>query len=178
MDENSLWDEINLIDPDVTPELREYLSQCLLSTAHTPLPSWTESDVTVNSDRYGIYGLIDKYDEKSNVISIVRNSRAPMTGCWPDDRVRIAAYLLCLREMTGKDLPGGYIEYIPDGIVRFCEPQPRDRRGFLKALNNVRTVQKGDLPAKPVRAPCRNCTYQNQCIPVRVKTVSEIFFKK
>lgn len=177
-DEDSLWDEICLIDPGIKPEMREYLSRCLMQTAHMPLPSWTDSDVPVSSDKYGIHGLIDKYDEKAGVISVIRNSGAPTVGCWPGDRVRIAAYLLCLRESLGKDLTGGYVEYIPDGIVRFCEPQSRDRRGLLQALKNARMVLQGDLPPKPVRAPCRNCTYQNRCNSEGVKTLSEIFFKK
>jgi CRISPR-associated exonuclease Cas4 len=177
-DEDTLWDEISLIDPSVKPEMREYLSQCLASTAHTPLPAWTDCDLPVHSERYALYGLIDKYDAESKMISVVRNSGAPAFGCWSDDRVRIAAYLLCLKESIGLDCAGGYIEYIPDGIVRYCEPQPRDRRGLLQALRMAQKVLKGDLPEKPIRAPCKNCTYQSQCNPDKPKTLSSILFKK
>lgn len=167
-----------MIDPVVKPELREYLSSCLAGTAHTPLPSWTDTDLKVGSERYGIYGLIDKYDADAGNISVVRNSGAPVSGCWSADRVRIAAYLLCLKESMGIDLPGGYVEYIPDGIVRYCEPQPRDRRGLLLALKQVKKVMKGDLPEKPARAPCKNCSYQSQCNPEKPNLLSSILFKK
>ncbi|MDD1729474.1 MAG: Dna2/Cas4 domain-containing protein [Methanospirillum sp.] len=177
-DEDALWDEICLIEPTINPDMREYLSHCLVSTAHTPLPTWTDSDIAVNSKRYGIYGQIDKYDAQSGSISVIRNSGSPSKGCWSDDRIRLAAYLLCLRESRGIDLSGGYVEYIPDGIVRYYEPQPRDRRGLIQALVLARKVLSGNLPAKPVHAPCTRCTYQKQCNPEKPTLLSHILFKK
>ena len=177
-DEDALWDDICLINLDIKPDLREYLSLCIATNTRTPLPQWSETDLIVTSEKYGLRGLIDKYHKDAGHISIVRCTGAPATGCWPDDRVRIAAYLLCLKETTGINLSGGFIEYIPDGIVRFCEPQPRDRRGLLMALKNVRLVEKGDLPGKPVRAPCKNCRYTDRCETPKVKTLSELLFQK
>lgn len=177
-DEDQLWEEICLIDPTVQPDMREYLSRCLEIMAHTPVVKYTDSDIQVHSVRYGIYGLVDKLDSSSNTISIIRSSGAPAYGCWSDDRVRLAACILCLKESTGIDIVGGNIEYIPDGIVRYCEPQPRDRRRLLQALHMAQKVMNGNLPEKPVNAPCKKCLYVNQCNPDKPKTLSSILFKK
>ena len=177
-DEDTLWDEICLIDPEIHPDMREYLSLCLEMNSHTPRINYTDCDIPVNSGRYGIYGLVDKYDSSEKIISIIRNSIAPDSGCWSDDRIRLAAYLLCLKESAGLDIVGGYIEYIPSGIIRYCEPQPRDRRRLLQALRMAQKVLKGDLPEKPVHAPCKNCIYTNQCNQDKPRTLSSILFKK
>ncbi|MFH0967359.1 MAG: Dna2/Cas4 domain-containing protein [Methanobacteriota archaeon] len=177
-DEDSLWDEINLIHPEIHPSMREYLTSCLDQNHRTPIPSWTETDLSVRTQKYGLHGLIDKFHAGDNHISVVRCTRAPVAGCWPDDRIRIAAYLLCLKESTGIHLSGGYIEYIPDGIIRFCEPQPRDRRALLQGLKIIRLIEKGEFPGKPVRAPCKGCRYTNQCETPKVRTLSDLLFKK
>jgi len=177
-DENSLWDEITLIHPDIHPSMREYLTLCLDQNRRTPIPSWTEIDLPVRSEKYGLHGLIDKFHAGGNYISVIRCTRAPVAGCWPDDRIRIAAYLVCLKETTGINFSGGYVEYIPDGIIRFCEPQPRDRRALLQGLKNMRLIEKGEFPGKPVRAPCKGCQYMDQCEPAKVRTLSEMLFKK
>jgi CRISPR-associated exonuclease Cas4 len=174
--EENLWDEIVLISPGISPEMREYFTDCYRINEKTPLPEWTDSDIAVHSDKYGVFGLIDKYHSGKKHISIVRTGKAPVAGCWPLDRVRIAAYLLCLRETTGVSIPGGFVEYIPDGIVRFCEPQPRDRRMLIQGLKNAREVQKGVFPPKPVNAPCRYCRYADKCEQPVARRLSDILF--
>jgi CRISPR-associated exonuclease Cas4 len=175
-DEDLLWDEITLISPRIDPSLREYLTSCLDQNRQVLIPSWTETDLSVRSEKYGIFGNIDKYHAGDLNISVVRCTRAPVAGCWPDDRIRIAAYLLCLKESTGIELSGGYVEYIPDGIIRFCEPQPRDRRVLLQGLKRVREIEKGEFPEKPAQAPCKGCRYSDQCETPKVKTLYEILF--
>lgn len=177
-DEEELWNEICLIHPEIDPTMQDFLWSCLESIKHTPFPAWTETDITIRSDRYGIHGLIDKYHAKDEYISITRASRAPEMGCWSDDRIRIAAYILCLQELSGRTWKGGYVEYIPDGIIRFCEPQPRDRRRLLQTLKVVRSVAKGELPGKPVNPPCKKCPYSQQCEPPKARTLSDIIFQK
>ncbi len=177
-DEKQLWDEITLIKPDIVEDLKDYLSFCREQVACMPAMSYTDADVLVTSRKYGISGTIDKYDACSSRISVIRNSAAPSIGCWPEDRMRIAAYLICFQETTGITLNGGYIEYIPDGVVRFCEPQPRDRRALLQAVKTAQKICKGELPGKPVRAPCKNCRYTGQCNPPKVKRLSDLLTKK
>jgi CRISPR-associated exonuclease Cas4 len=178
LDGDSLWDEITLIHPAIGPEMREYLDTCISMAARMPFLSWTETDLLIRSEKTGIHGQIDKYDAQAGHVSVVRCTGAPAAGCWPGDRVRMAAYLLCLRETAEIDLAGGYMEYIPDGIVRYYEPGPRDRRALLQALKNIRLVEKGELPGKPVRAPCKNCRYSAQCNPPAANPLSAVLFKK
>ncbi len=177
-DEQELWDEITLIHPDIDPSMQDYLTECLEQIQHTPFPSWTDTEISVRSEKYGIHGQIDKYHAEAQSISIVRASPAPRLGCWPDDRIRVAAYLLCLQEQMGFKCKGGYVEYIPDGIIRFCEPDPRDRRRLLQAIHLVKMIARGELPKKPVNPPCKNCPYTEQCEPPKARTLSQIFFNK
>lgn len=177
-DEDSLWNEICMIHPDINPEMREYLSESMAVCSHTPFLPWSETEISIRSDRYGIHGLIDKYHPDSQTISIIRPSRAPEHGCWTEDRIRIAACLICLKEQTGIAASGGQVEYIPDGIIRYCEPQPRDRRRLLQGLTWAREVQKGNLPQKPVHPPCKKCQYMDRCEPPKARTLSELLFKK
>lgn len=178
MNEEEIWDQVSMVHPDIDPGMRAYLSECLTRVSRMPAVSWTESDISVSSPRLGIHGMIDKYDSGTEKMSVVRCTRAPAAGCWPADRIRVAAYLLCLLETGGISLPGGYIEYIPDGIIRYCEPGPRDRRALLQAAAMTRRINQGELPPKPLHAPCRSCPHTQACSPPPAKRLSELLFKK
>ncbi|HWQ66114.1 MAG TPA: Dna2/Cas4 domain-containing protein [Methanospirillum sp.] len=177
-DEEALWDEIMHIHPGIDIRMRDLLTSYILNCRKTPIPSWTDLDLLVRSERYKFHGQIDKYDAQKKVISVVRCTGAPAIGCWPADRIRAAAYLLCLTETFGITPSGCYIEYIPDGVIRFCEPQPRDRRALFAALKMIHRIEAGELPPKPLKAPCTRCTYSDRCTQPTVRTLSEIFFKK
>lgn len=178
LDENTLWDEITLIHPDISPNMREYLTTCIEINRKTPIPKSTQTDILVQSLKYGLFGRIDKFHEKEKYLSTVRNSHAPSSGCWPLDRVRTAAYLLCLKETSGITLKGGYVEYIPDGIIRYCEPQPQDRRKLLQGLKEMREIQNGGYPKRPLNAPCKKCRHLAQCEKPIVTKLSDLLFKK
>jgi len=177
MDEETLWNEISMIQGSISPDMREYLTSCINNNRHTLIPSWTDANISVSSPGFGMYGLIDKYHADEGYISIIRSSSAPKVGCWPDDRIRIAAYLVCLKETTGIDLQAGYVEYIPDGIIRYCEPVPRDRRALIHGLQQIKKVQKGVYPEKPLKAPCKNCWYQDRCEKPVARKLSDILFR-
>ncbi len=66
------------------------------------------------------------------------------------DRIRVAAYALCIRESLGMSSAQGAVEYIPSGEVRICTPQPRDRRAVLRAAEAVRHIREGRIPKKPL----------------------------
>jgi CRISPR-associated exonuclease Cas4 len=178
IDEEKLWDEISLIKPDISRELKDFLSICIEKVTSMPAMSYTDADLLVTSRKYGLSGTIDKYDARSSRIAITRNSSAPCAGCWPQDRLRIAAYMLCFKETTGVTLNGGYVEYIPDGIIRFCEPQPRDRRALLLTLKKAHKIHTGELPEKPVKVSCKTCRFIDQCNPPKVRRLSDLLMKK
>ena len=78
-------------------------------------------------------------------------------------RPRIAGIAFCLEEMTGKEVVGGHVEYIPDGISRYHTVQPRDRRQLLTTLHKLRAIHRGEAPVHPLNAPCNRCKYKERC---------------
>ncbi len=95
--------------------------------------------------------------------SIIRAAGAMPFGTYAADRLRIAMLVFCLEEMTGNEVSGGHVEYIPDGISRFHTVQPRDRRQVIATLHKIRAIRKGDIPRRPLNAPCRKCKYNERC---------------
>lgn len=114
------------------------------------------------SDKYGIVGMVDRIADDGS-FSIIRSAGAMPFGTYAADRLRIAGIAFCLEEMTGNEVPGGHVEYIPDGISRFHTVQPRDRRQVIASLHKIRAIRKGDLPQHPLNAPCNRCKYKERC---------------
>ena len=89
--------------------------------------------------------MIDRVAE-DGTFSIVRAAGAMPFGTYVADRLRIAGIAFCLEEMTGKEVEGGHVEYIPDGISRYHTVQPRDRRQLLTTLHKLRAIHRGEAP--------------------------------
>jgi CRISPR-associated exonuclease Cas4 len=76
--------------------------------------------------------------------------------------------------MTGKEITGGYVEYIPDGVSRFHAVQPRDRRQVIATIRKARAIQEGEMPAHPLNAPCNRCRYREKCESSVGRRLSEL----
>ena len=61
--------------------------------------------------------------------------------------VRIAGIAFCLEEMTGKEVVGGHVEYIPDGFAYAYRPAP----GPCHLLTTLHSP--GDRPGRGARPP-------------------------
>jgi len=166
--------EIQYICPDSSQSLEEYLSHCLDACIHTPFPDFTDADFRVYSKKLGLSGIADKINLQDRWIAITRASVAPDRGCYHADRVRMAALTTAAEETLGIRFKGGYIEYIPSGIIRWYEPGSRDRREVLRTLQVVRSIENGSVPKKPARAPCTSCLYRERCSGT-AKRVSDLF---
>jgi CRISPR-associated exonuclease Cas4 len=116
----------------------------------------------VVSKKHGIAGMIDRVAE-DGTFSIMRAAGAMPFGTYAADRLRIAGIAFCLEEMTGKEVVGGHVEYIPDGISRYHTVQPRDRRQLLTTLHKLRAIHRGEAPVHPLNAPCNRCKYKERC---------------
>jgi len=158
-----IWKEILYINPDIELTLKAYLAECITACSHTPFSPYTDTDVLVHSHKYGFFGVADKINVNDQWIAITRAALAPDNGCYRSDRIRIAALKTAAEETLEISFRGGYVEYIPSGIIRWCEPGSRDRREVLKSLQIVRTIEKGSVPKKPAQAPCSSCVHQNRC---------------
>ncbi|HMA05721.1 MAG TPA: Dna2/Cas4 domain-containing protein [Methanomicrobiales archaeon] len=163
LDEDGIWEEVEAILPEIDPAYRSYLSasveRCRAGAWRIP----SETEVPVRSDRFGIRGLVDKIFDSEPTFAITRPTESPAIGVSTSDRIRVAAYALCIRESLGIPASRGAVEYIPSGEVRICTPQPRDRRAVIRAAEAVRYVREGHIPRRPLSAPCGGCPHRERC---------------
>jgi CRISPR-associated exonuclease Cas4 len=173
LDAEVIWAEILVVRPAISPEMREFLDLCITACNKNPWQPADETDVRVNSEKQGISGMIDRITPDGS-FSIIRAAGAMPFGTYAADRMRIAAIALCLEEMTGKEVKGGHVEYIPDGVSRFHAVQPRDRRQLIATLRKIRSIHDGETPLHPLNAPCVRCRYMEKCESSRGHRLSEL----
>jgi CRISPR-associated exonuclease Cas4 len=162
LEADTIWDEVLTVRPKTDPALREFLDICIASCTKHEWKVAAQTDVTVVSKKHGIAGMIDRVAE-DGTFSIVRAAGALPFGTYAADRLRIAGIAFCLEEMTGEEVAGGHVEYIPDGISRYHTVQPRDRRQLLTTLHKLRAIHRGEAPTHPLNAPCHRCKYRERC---------------
>ena len=173
LDAEVIWAEILVVHPEIDVTLREFLDLCITACNKGTWQSDQETDIHVHSEKQGISGMIDRI-LPDGTFSIVRAAGAMPFGTYAADRLRIAAIALCLEEMTGKEVTGGHVEYIPDGVSRYHIVQPRDRRQLIVTLHKTRAIHEGDLPAHPLNAPCVRCKHIEKCESTRGHRLIEL----
>jgi CRISPR-associated exonuclease Cas4 len=173
LDAETIWNEILTVRPGIDPTLKEYLGICITSCNKQEWKPAKETDVRVFSEKHGLAGMIDRIADDGS-FSLVRAAGAMPMGTYAADRLRIAAIALCLEEMTGKEVEGGNVEYIPDGVSRYHAVQPRDRRQVIATLHKYRSIADGNLPEPPLNAPCNRCKYKEKCESSVGKRLSEL----
>lgn len=159
--------------PSVHISQQEFLAHCTAACRKREWQVAAEHDVRVLSEKHGIVGMADRVFADGN-FAIVRSTGALPFGASGADRLRVAAVALCLEEMTGKPVNGGFVEHIPDGVSRFHEVQSRDRRSLVSVLGKVRAIRNGEVPARPLNAPCGRCRYREQCENISGHRLSEL----
>jgi CRISPR-associated exonuclease Cas4 len=168
-----IWREVLAVRPGIDPDLRSFLETCITSCNKTEWKPAVQSDVRVMSDKHGIVGMVDRIAD-DGTYSIIRAAGAMPFGTYAADRLRIACIAFCLEEMTGKEVTGGNVEYIPDGASRFHTVQPRDRRQVIATLHKIRSIHKGDMPLHPFNAPCNRCKFRERCESSRGRRLSDL----
>jgi CRISPR-associated exonuclease Cas4 len=162
LESDEIWREVLAVRPTIDTDLRSFLEICITSCNKTEWKPAVQSDVRVISDKHGIVGMVDRIADDSTY-SIIRAAGAMPFGTYAADRLRIACVAFCLEEMTGNEVAGGNVEYIPDGVSRFHTVQPRDRRQVIATLHKIRSINKGDIPLHPFNAPCNRCKFKERC---------------
>jgi CRISPR-associated exonuclease Cas4 len=162
LDAETIWQEATSVRPGIDPAVRTFLGTCITRCATSVWPEAVQHDVRVVSERQGIVGMVDRL-LPDGTFCVVRATGALPAGVYAADRLRVAACALCLGEMSGKDVAGGCVEYIPDGVSRFHVVQPRDRRQLLTTLRIVRSIRDGTVPHHPLNAPCNRCRHKERC---------------
>ncbi len=168
-----IWSEVLAVRPEIDPTLRSFLDTCITSCNKTDWMPAAQSDVRVISEKHGIVGIVDRIAD-NGTYSIIRAAGAMPFGTYAADRLRIACIAFCIEEMTGNEVTGGHVEYIPDGISRFHTVQPRDRRQVIATLHKIRAIRKGELPRRPLNAPCNRCKYTQRCDSSSGRRLSEL----
>ncbi len=163
LDPEQIWQEVLTVLPAADSEARAFFDECITACRSGRWREPEEFDVLVESERLGIRGRVDKIFP-DRTFAVTRSSPAPRAGVYGADRLRIAAYAICLQETFGGAVEGGYAEYIPSGVARFVAPQPRDRRELLKAIRAAKKVIAGDIPKRPLQAPCEGCPHADRCL--------------
>ena len=162
LEREEIWQEVLCVLPDAEEDTRELFDECINACRETAWQRPVQTDLTVESDTLGIRGRVDKVFE-DGTFAITRSSTAPRAGAYGTDRLRIACYVACLKETLGQAVAGGYVEYVASGICRFVEPEPRDRREMIRAIRAAKRVVAGELPPRPLRAPCDGCPHVERC---------------
>lgn len=173
LDSESIWSEVLAVHPEIDPDMRSFLNTCIASCNKTVWVPAAQSDVRVISEKHGIVGMVDRIPVDGSY-SIIRAAGAMPFGTYAADRLRIASIAFCMEEMTGNKVAGGHVEYIPDGISRFHTVQPRDRRQVIAALHKIRAIRKGELPRRPLNAPCNRCKFKERCESSSGNRLSEL----
>lgn len=173
LDAEVIWAEILVVQPKIDPALREFLDICITVCNKRTWQPAEETDVQVRSEKQGFVGMIDRILPDGS-FSIIRAAGALPSGTYAADRLRVAAIALCLEEMTGKEVKGGHVEYIPDGVSRYHTVQPRDLRQLITTLFKIRLMRDGELPKHPLNAPCVRCKYMEKCESARGHRLSDL----
>lgn len=173
LDAEVIWAEILTVRPSMDPALKEFLDLCIRACSKTAWNPAVQTDVRVVSEKQGMVGMIDRVTADGS-ISIIRATGTMPFGIYAADRLRIAAIALCLEEMTGREVSRGCVEYIPDGVARVHEIQPRDRRQVIATLHTLREIQDGGMPKHPLNAPCNRCRHKAKCESSIGKRLSEL----
>lgn len=163
LDAGAIWKEVRMVAPLIEPAMQVFLEGCVQRCRERDWPVPVQTDLAVTSESLGIRGVVDKIFAEEPYFALTRSSEAPAAGVYASDRLRVAAYAACLRETLGLAAEGGYVEYIPSGVLRLCIPQPRDRRRLVRAIQAARRVESGEIPVRPLNAPCETCPHADPC---------------
>jgi CRISPR-associated exonuclease Cas4 len=163
LDPEAIWGEVQAVMPLIEPAMRVFLESSITKCQERQWPRPIETDVAVASESLGIRGVVDKIFEQEPYFAITRSSEAPSAGIYAADRLRIACYVACVRETLELPVERGYVEHVPSGVLRLYTPQPRDRRAMLSAARVARRIHAGEIPKKPLQAPCDRCPHTSRC---------------
>lgn len=163
LDTDRIWEEVLLVRPDINPAMKEYLAACVTACTPGEWRSASGTDVMVSSERYGISGRVDRVFDGPPYFSVIRAKVQAAAGISRADRIKIAAYMVCLREGLAIPAEGGIVEYIPEGKSRIYIPGPADIRRLISSRNAALGALEGKVPRIPPGAPCRSCAHRADC---------------
>ena len=172
-------DELSDIDPEIisqaTSEVRSHLGEVMNGIQASMaalgidrlLDIFTSLDVesVLYSDKLSLSGSPDRLLMLDGCLtpSVIRTGKAPLSGVWKNDRLRLTALSILLEDKHDSAVMKGVVEYARYGIVREVPIRRADRRKVLTLAGRVRKIRDGRLPDRPDDAPCDYCGYVEHC---------------
>ncbi|MCG7850187.1 MAG: Dna2/Cas4 domain-containing protein [ANME-2 cluster archaeon] len=171
--------ELSDIDPEIisqaTSEVRSHLDEVMNGIQASMqalgidrlLDIFTSLDVesVLYSEKLGISGSPDRLLMLDGCLtpSVIRTGKAPLSGVWKNDRLRLTALSILLEDKHDSTVMKGVVEYARYGIVREVPIRRADRRKVLTLAGRVKKIRDGRLPDRPDDAPCDYCGYVEHC---------------
>jgi len=124
-----------------------------------------DTEPVLYSKKFGLSGSPDRLLMVNGVpgLSIIRTGRAPESGIWKNDRIRLTALSILMEEEYDCVVSFGTVEYARYGVVRNTNIKRSDRRKVLVLAGRIRKIMGGRLPHRPDDAPCDYCSYAELC---------------
>lgn len=160
LDVEKIWDELEMTVPNCGSDAREILEKFIESCGKVTWRRADSYDVFVRSEKYNIYGRVDRLFDDS--FSIIKYGSAPTHGIYLSNRIQSACCGICLEEMYGSEFYGR-IEYLGSGTIRSAILSPSDRRAFLTALKSAEKISEGEIPRVIRGTHCLNCRFKEVC---------------
>jgi len=172
-------DELSDIDPEIisqaTSEVRSHLDEVMNGIQASMqtlgidrlLDIFTSIDVepVLYSEKLHLSGSPDRLLMLDGCLtpSIIRTGKAPLSGVWKNDRLRLTALSILFEDKHDSTVVKGVVEYARYGIVREVPIRRADRRKVLTLAGRVRKIRDGRLPDRPDDAPCDYCGHVEHC---------------
>ncbi|MCL7413853.1 MAG: PD-(D/E)XK nuclease family protein [ANME-2 cluster archaeon] len=172
-------DELAGIDPEVlslaTSEVRSHLEGIMngiqtsvqAQGSDRMLDMLTSLDVecVLYSEKLHLSGSPDRLVMLDGCLipSIIRTGKAPLSGAWKYDRLRLTALSILLEDNHDSAVMKGIVEYARYGIIREVSIRRADKRKVLALAGRVRKIRDGRLPERPDDAPCDYCGHIEHC---------------
>jgi CRISPR-associated exonuclease Cas4 len=123
--------------------------------------------VQVYSHRLGVSGVCDIVEETGGGTRPPLEDKQGQRGRWSNDHAQLCAQALCLEEMTGRNVPRGFLFYFGDRRREEVLFTPELRSMTLNLIQAMqRVVALGVIPpCTDQRTRCNGCSLYDVCLP-------------
>jgi CRISPR-associated exonuclease Cas4 len=127
--------------------------------------TWQVRAIWLRSERYGLVGKADLIEEADGQLYPVEYKRG-QRGEFENDALQLCAQALCLEDMTGRDIPQGFIYYAQTNQrqpVPLTEDLREQTQQTIRAVRALLTT--GQSPPAHYMPRCRGCSLYERCLP-------------
>ena len=130
--------------------------------------------IAIASDYYGITGELDVIEEKDGLRYPVEYKRGLLKEAVNDD-VQVCCQVLLMEEVTGTDIPAGFIYYAKSALRRKVLMTAELRELTLDTIDVARSVLEDQIIPPPVNDErCAGCSLAPRCLPEEISYLNEL----